>query len=255
VTTILLTAGAVAVLVAGAVLIRRRVAARDAEGGGVRGRAEAAADYVAMFMVAMYTVLLAFIVVVLWQRLDDVNTDVRAEGQDLTQLIWSAQRLPAADRTAMRSAVSDYTTAVLDREWPPDGMAATGGSAFAVAGLRTYLATAFSLDQQTTLRDQELAVLDDLTAARADRIGKTVSNAYPGILTVALVLLSAATVLTPFLLGPRAEPLSVLGIAVTVVVVVAALTLVVDLQGAYGGVFGVSRVPLENVQQQLAATQ
>lgn len=254
-TTILLSVGGVAILVAGAVLIRRRVGVREAEGGGTRGRAEAAADYVAMFMVTMYTVLLAFIVVVLWQRLDDVNADVRTEGQDLTQLIWAAQRLPAADRAAMRSAVSDYTTAVLDREWPPGGLAATGGSAFAVTSLRGYLATTFSLDQQTTLRDQELAVLDDLTAARADRIGKTVSSAYPGILTVALVLLSAATVLTPFLLGPRAEPLSVLGIAVTVVVVAAALALVIDLQGEYSGVFGVSRVPLEAVQQQLAATR
>jgi hypothetical protein len=254
-TTVLFTVGAVAVLVVGAVLIRRRITARDArDGGGAAGRAEAAADYVAMFMVTMYTVLLAFIVVILWQRIDDINADVRTEGQDLTQLVWAAQRLPAADRAAMRSAVSDYTTAVLDREWPPADLAAAGGSAFAVTGLRGYLATAFSLDQQTTLRDQELAVLDDLTAARADRVGKSLASGYPGILTVALVLLSAATVLTPFLLGPRAEPLSILGIAVTIVVVSAALVLVIDLQGDFGGVFSVSRVPLETVQQQLTAT-
>jgi hypothetical protein len=63
------------------------------------------------------------------------------------------------------------------------------------------------------------------------------------------VLLSAATVLTPFLLGMRAEPLSIVGVAVTVAVVVAALVLVIDLQGDYGGVFSVSRVPLEAVQQ------
>lgn len=223
-------------------------------GEGGRGRAEAAADYVAMFTVTMYTVLLAFIVVILWQRLDDINADIRTEGQDLTQLVWSAQRLPAADRTAMRDAVTAYTTTVLDREWPPANLTATDDSASAVADLRGHLATAFSLDQQTTLRDQELSVLDDLTAARADRIGKTLANGYAGILTGALILLSAATVLTPFLLGLRAEPLSILGVAVTVGVVVAALVLVLDLQGDYGGVFSVSRVPLEAVQQQLAAT-
>lgn len=219
-----------------------------------RRRSEAAADYVAMFTVTMYTVLVAFIVVILWQRLDDINADVRAEGQDLTQLIWSAQRLPAADRTAMRTAVTDYTTAVLTHEWPPANLAATDGSANAVADLRRYLATSFSLDEQTTLRDQELAVLDDLTAARADRVGKTLSSSYPGILTVALVLLSVAIVLTPFLLGPRAEALSIVGILVTVGVVVAALILVLDMQRVYGGVFSVSRVPLEMVQQQLVAT-
>ncbi|HZU54233.1 MAG TPA: hypothetical protein VFA06_00040 [Actinocrinis sp.] len=248
--TILLTACAVAVLVAAAVLMRRRIRAR----GGEHGRAEAAADYVAMFMVTMYTVLLAFIVVVLWQRLDDINADVRTEAQDLTQLVWAGQRLPAADREALRSAVTDYTTAVLDREWPPADLSATGGSAFAITGLRGYLATAFSLDEQTTLRDQELSVLDELSAARADRVGKSLAGSYPGILTVALVLLSAATVLTPFLLGPRAEPLSVLGIAVTIVVVGAALALVIDLQSEFDGAFAVSRVPFQTVQQQLAAT-
>src|SRR5690348_18348463 len=57
--TIVLTACAVAVLIVAAVLMRRRIRAHGSE----HGRAEAAADYVAMFMVTMYTVLLAFIVV------------------------------------------------------------------------------------------------------------------------------------------------------------------------------------------------
>jgi hypothetical protein len=250
-TTVLLTACGVLILVAGAVLVRRRMQARS---GSEHDRAEAAADYVAMFMVTMYTVLLAFIVVILWQRIDDLNTDVRTEGQDLTQLVWNAQRLPAADRAALRAGVTAYTAAVLGHEWPPADLAATGGSAFAIAGLRAHLATSFSLDEQTTLRDQELAVLDDLSAARADRVGKSLSGSYPGVLTVALVLLSAATVLTPFLLGPRAEPLSILGIGVTIVVVACALALVLDLQSAFGGAFSVSRVALQSVQQQLAAT-
>jgi hypothetical protein len=251
-TTIVLTACGVIVLVAGAVLVRRRLTARS---GGEHDRAEAAADYVATFMVTMYTVLVAFIVVILWQRLDDINTDVRTEGQDLTQLVWEAQRLPAADRTALRTAVTDYTTAVVSREWPPANLAAADGSAFALTGVRGHLSTAFSLDEQTTLRDQELSVVDDLAAARADRVSKSLSSSYPQFLTVALALLSAATVLTPFLLGPRIEPLSVLGIVVTIVVVGCALALVLDLQSAFGGPFSVSRTPLDLVQQQLAATR
>ena len=53
-TTIVLTVCGVVVLVAGAVLTRRRLTARSA-GSAVDGdRAEAAADYVATFMVTMY---------------------------------------------------------------------------------------------------------------------------------------------------------------------------------------------------------
>ncbi len=250
--TVLLTLLGAAALVAGAILMRRRISARR---GGENDRAEAAADYVATFMVTMYTVLVAFIVVVLWQRLDDINADLRTEGQDLTQLVWEAQRLPAADRTVLRGAVTDYATAVLGREWPPVNLAAADGSAAAITTVRDHLATSFSLDEQTTLRDQELAVVDDLAVSRADRVSKSLSSSYPRILTVALVLLSVATVLTPFLLGPRVEPLSVLGIVVTIVVVCSALALVLDLQSAFGGPFSVSRVPLQSVQQQLAATR
>ena len=249
-TTVLLTLLGAAALVAGAILVRRRITAR----GGENDRAEAAADYVATFMVTMYTVLVAFIVVVLWQRLDDINADLRTEGQDLTQLVWEAQRLPAADRVVLRGAVTDYATAVLDREWPPRNLSAADGSAAAITTVRDHLATSFSLDEQTTLRDQELAVVDDLAVSRADRVSKSLSSSYPRILTVALVLLSVATVLTPFLLGPRVEPLSVLGIVVTIVVVCSALALVLDLQSAFGGPFSVSRVPLQSVQQQLTAT-
>jgi len=216
-------------------------------------RADAAADYVATFMVTMYTVLLAFVVVVLWQRADDLNADLRAESHDLTQLVWTSQRLDTADRAAIRSAVSGYTAAVLDREWPPSGQAATGDTAAAIAALRSRLSVSFSLDNQTTLRDQELSVVDDLDAARADRIAKTLRPG-PEILVVGLVLLSAATVVVPFLLGLRAEPLSVVGLAVTIAVVAAALAFVLNLREPYGGYIDISRTPMQNVQTQLAAT-
>jgi hypothetical protein len=250
---------------AGAVPGRSPADGGDAEAPGIDGlafkrtglggdRADAAADYVATFMVTMYTVLLAFIVVVLWQRVDDLNTDLRAEGHDLTQLVWTGQRLDAADREALRSAVSAYTAAVLEREWPPADQAATASTAAAIAALRARLSVPFSLDDQTTLRDQELAAVDDLDAARADRVAKTLKPG-PEILVVGLVLLSAATVLIPFLLGPRAEPLSVIGLAVTVAVVAAALAFVLNLRAPYGGYIDISRTPMQNVQTQLAVTR
>lgn len=251
-----LAAGGVALLVLAAVLLRRRVnreEAADDEAPG-HGRAEAAADYVAMFTMTMYTVLIAFVVVVLWQRSDDIGSDLRTEGQGLTQLIWTAQRLQPADRTAFRSAVSDYTADVLAREWPPADLAATGPSADALGRLRAALSVSVSLGDQTTLRDQELGVVDQIAEARQDRIAKDLRT-FPDVLFAALILLSAVTVLTPMLLGPRFDLLGVLGIAVTVAVVLAALALVLELQAPYSGSFRVSAAPLQFVQQQLSATR
>lgn len=251
-----LTAGGVVLLVLAAVLLRRRVN-RDGAGEAPEaehGRSEAAADYVAMFTMTMYTVLIAFVVVVLWQRSDDIGSDLRTESQGLTQLVWTAQRLDPADRQAFRTAVADYTADVLGREWPPAGLAATDPSAAALAELRTTLSAAVSLDDQTTLRDQELGVVDQIAGARQDRIAKDLKP-FPDILFAALILLSVVTVLTPFLLGPRADLLSILGIAVTVAIVLAGLALVLDLQAPYSGAVSVSDTPLRLVQQQLAATR
>jgi hypothetical protein len=233
------------------ILIRRPTAhPRPAAAGR---RAEAAADYVATFTVTMYTVLVAFAIVVLWQRCDDINSDVRTESQDLTQLVWTAQRLPTTDRAAIRSGVADYTLAVLNREWPPRNEAAASATDAVITSLRTRLSSPFTLDEQTTLRDQELSVTDDLANARADRLAKSLRS-YPDVMISALVLLSATTVLTPFLLGPRADALSVVGLVATVAIVVAALAFAVDLASPYNGAFAISRQPLQYVQQQLDAT-
>ena len=245
----------VAILAASAVVLRHRLARSRREGSdrAERDRAEAAADYVATFLVAMYTVLLAFIIVVQWQRSDDVGNDVRTEATDLTQLTWTAQRLSASDQAQVRSMVSQYTSTVLKSEWPPAPTAYADSSYVAITGLRTLFSTQMDLGDQTTMRDQELAVVEDLAAARQERLDKSLRT-MPGALTLALIVLSAVTVLTPFLLGPRAEPLSILGVAVTAALVSAGLFLVLDLQAPYSGQFAVSRAPLLRVQHELSAT-
>ena len=87
---------------------------------------------------------------VLWQRQDDINSDVRAEASDLSQLTWIAHRLPPTDHEMLRAAVQDYTTAVLAHEWPAQSTADTVPAWQASQYAISHLATTFSLDQQTT---------------------------------------------------------------------------------------------------------
>jgi hypothetical protein len=211
-------------------------------------RHDAAADYVSVFVSAVYLILLAFVVVVLWQRVDDVNADARAEATDLTQLVWLAHRLPAADHAALRAAVHDYTTAVLTYEFPPG--AHTDVATADLDHAREYLATPVTLSQAGTMRDAALSDLNDIQANRDDRLAKS-DLGLSGLLLAALVVLSVAALLIPYLLGPKVDAHSVLGLLLTAAVVVAGLLLVWDLMNMYGGMFRVDPAPLRDVLTQL----
>jgi hypothetical protein len=211
-------------------------------------RDEAAADYVSVFVSAVYLILLAFVVVVLWQRVDDVNADTRAEAADLTQLTWLAHRLPAADHAALRTTVRDYATAVLTYEFPPGAHTEAGAADLDQA--RERLATPTTFGQSSTMRDLALGYLDDIQSNRDDRLAKS-DLGLSGLLLAAVVVLSVATLLIPYLLGPRIDAHSVLGLMLTAAVIVAGLLLVWDLMNMYSGMFKVDPAPLRAALEQL----
>ncbi|HTJ71516.1 MAG TPA: DUF4239 domain-containing protein [Actinospica sp.] len=228
------------------------VVARRAAGHEEHPHHEAAAtDYVNVLVSAVYLLLIAFIIVVLWQRQEDINADVRAEASDLSQLTWIAHRLPGADHAMLHTAVEDYTTAVLAHEWPANTAADTAPAWQASQNAISHLATTFSLDEQTTLRDQAIALVADVQQNRADRLAKS-AQGLPGPLLATFAIVSAATVLLPYLLRPRIRAHSVIGLTVSVGLVVASAWLVLDLLRPYDGLLAVSPEPLRNVLTQLS---
>jgi hypothetical protein len=228
------------------------VVARRAAHSEEHARHEAAAtDYVNVLVSAVYLLLIAFIIVVLWQRQDDINSDVRAEASDLSQLTWIAHRLPPTDHEMLRAAVQDYTTAVLAHEWPAlntaDTVPAWQASQYAIS----HLATTFSLDQQTTLRDEAISLVADVQQNRSDRLAKS-AQGLPGPLLATFAIVSGATVLLPYLLRPRIRAHSVIGLTISVGIVVASAWLVLDLLRPYDGLLAVSPGPLRNVLAQMS---
>lgn len=111
--------------------------------------------------------------------------------------------------------VRNYTTGVLGYEWPAHGAANTLPASQAAQAALNHLATPFTLDQQTTLRDQTLGLITDLQQNRADRLAKS-AQGLPGPLLATFAVLSVVTVLLPYLLKPRAQLHSLIGLTVSV---------------------------------------
>ncbi|HWG24759.1 DUF4239 domain-containing protein [Actinospica sp.] len=227
------------------------IVARRAAGAEEHAHHEAAAtDYVNLLVSAVYLLLVAFIIVVLWQRQEDISSDVRSEASDLGQLTWIAHRLPGSDHTMLHSAVQDYTTAVLAHEWPASSASDTAPAWQASQNAISHLATTFSLDQQTTLRDEAISLVADVQQNRSDRLAKS-AEGLPGPLLATFAIVSAATVLLPYLLRPRIRAHSVIGLTISVGLVVASAWLVLDLLHPYDGLLAVSPEPLRSVLAQL----
>jgi hypothetical protein len=90
-----------------------------------------ALDYVNTFISTLYIVLLALIVVVQWQNVNEINADVGSEASTLTALVQTADRMPGQEGVTVRASAIDYAKAVLAHEWPPP--ADTNGDAAALA--------------------------------------------------------------------------------------------------------------------------
>lgn len=239
------------VVAAGLLYLRRRMLkAEESVPEGRETREEAAAEYVTVLISAVYLVMLAFLVVVLWQRVDDMNADTRSEAGQLSQITWLAHRLPAADHAELRTFVRDYATGVLADEAPPGHHTSDDAADRALTQGREYLATPLQLSSQSTLREQALGYLDDIASERDDRLA-TAATGIPGELLIAFVGLSIATVGIPYLLGPRVDLHSVVGFLITATVVVTAGLLVWNLLHPFGGATRVDLRPFHDVLDQL----
>ncbi len=66
----------------------------------------------------IYAVLLAFVVIILWQNFDQARTDVISESTHFADLYRDAAAFPEQQTERIRSALDDYVTAVVEEEWP-----------------------------------------------------------------------------------------------------------------------------------------
>lgn len=117
-TGLLLIGAAVAGSVAGLLLVRRLVPA-----AALQAHHDVAA---AKFQVigTLYAVLLAFVVVVVWQQFQAASANVDMEAAKLSDLYRDAEEYPETDRVRLRRQLRAYAEAVVADEW---GAMARGG--------------------------------------------------------------------------------------------------------------------------------
>ena len=205
---------------------------------------------VAGFLIAIvgtiYAVLVAFVVVVEWQKHTDASATVATEANVLGDLSRMAERLSSEQRKEVLTELIDYAQSVSDDEWP---MLATGNSSAKTSSLLNRLWKNYVIDQnpqtaaESALYSQSLRRLNDLSDSRRLRINSS-RNSLPRMLWVALIGGGAITLLFTYFFTVSNLRAQLLMVAALTVEIAFILLLIRSLDNPYRGEVQVTAAPI-----------
>jgi Protein of unknown function (DUF4239) len=121
----------------------------------------------------VYTVLLAFVVVIVWQQFSDADSRVETEAIRLSNVLRDSAVFSDADRTQMHDSVLAYVRLASTREWDSmsegKGADATTNQAYEHLWDVAYHITPAGFNQESFYREL-LSRLNELGAARRSRL-------------------------------------------------------------------------------------
>jgi AcrR family transcriptional regulator len=151
----------------------------------------------------VYTVIIAFVLISVWERYSEAEATARMEADALGNLYRLAEGLPEPSREALQAATLDYARTVVAQEWPMlrDGDAPGARELGHTDALWEVLIQAeASTPEQEQFLGAALEQLDELSTHRRDRLAEAESGLL-GILWAVMIGGGVLTVLFPCLFG------------------------------------------------------
>ena len=217
--------------VAGLVLVQRLVPPeRRREQNDVAG-------FIFAVLGVAYAVLLAFVVIAVWQDYKTAQADVESEAHELAGVYFLASRWPEPDRTRIRDLIRTYVKVVVVEEWPMMDRGQTSPRAESL--IRQLRSKMLELDPHTkggqVLYERGLTQLHDATDARRTRLLE-VREGIPDLLWVVLVLGAVITVSFTYLFGLRSNLAHALMVAALTLVICGILFTIGEFDYPFSGV-------------------
>lgn len=168
----------------------------------------------------LFTVLLAFVVVIAWESMGAVAEKTDQEAGILGELIRDAGLFPDPVRTELQNELSEYAHAVVDDEWPAMGR---GGSSDRVWNALNGIFKSFSRIEPSTPREinihaEMLQRINELADHRRARL-LSADSGLPSLMWAVLVCSAIITIAFSYFLGvERARPHALMTAALTVMI-------------------------------------
>jgi hypothetical protein len=198
----------------------------------------------------IYTVLLAFVVVIVWQQFSDAETHVETEATRLSNMLRDSRVFDEPDRTNVHDRIIEYIRLASTREW--DAMARGGApdpptnAAYAEIWEAVYKLQP-SGATQLGFHDELLTRLNELGAARRVRL-LSARASVPWVLWVLLIGGAVLVIYVSYLLpsGPERAGRSA-ALAATSCVITLTLFVIFVFDHPYAGSIRVDPSPLTDL--------
>lgn len=238
---------------AGMLLVRRSIAVSTLE------EHSEVAGFVYAVLGVIYAVLMAFVVIVVWEQFNRAEAVVGQEANAIVDLSRLAENLPEPERSQILGTLLAYARAVVEEEWDllADSKASPRAAEQIDALWQTYRRIEPRTNRESTAYQQSLEELDDLGDARSLRL-LLARPGLPALMWATLIVGALITVTFSFLFGVKRARAQFAIVAPLTTTVVLVLLLIGALDHPFGGLIrvdpGAFEAALTIVERATAAT-
>jgi hypothetical protein len=202
-----------------------------------------------------YAVLLAFMLIAVWQDYETAQTNVEGEANELAGVYFLASRLPQPEGTRSQDLARTYARVVVKEEWPMMERGQTSPRADSL--VRQLSLELLEFDPRTegeqVLYERGLTQLHDAADARRSRLLE-VREGIPNLLWVALVVGGVITVCFTYLFGLKSNVAHALMVAALTLVICGILFTVGEFNCPFSGVIEIRPEAFREVLRSFGGT-
>jgi hypothetical protein len=198
----------------------------------------------------LYAVLVAFLVVVVWEQFGDAEDATVSEASAIAELLRDSVAIPAASRPVVQQSLIAYAQDVVDDELPRmrRGEPVEEESGPMTAVWSAYLSVQPESRNEIAFFDHDIVKLNDLSAARKLRVSAGDAS-IPGELWVLLIGGGAVVMAFTFLFGTRDLLIHACAVGLTAALMGFVMYLIFALEHPFVGALSVKPDPYVNVLQ------
>ena len=195
----------------------------------------------------LYAVLLAFVVIVVWQKFSDAEADVVQEAGAATTIYRLSQGMGDKPAAAIPGAVTNYLKAAIGDDWPAMARGDAGAQS-ARRALDTLYATVLTSGERAgnPVMSELLHQLDLMTQARRARL-IAAQGSVPTVIWLVLFGGAVVTVVFTFFFGTRNLRAQTLMTGLLALIIFAELLIIVAIDRPFTGTVKVEPTALANV--------
>jgi hypothetical protein len=202
----------------------------------VRQRQNDVAGFIYAVLGVAYAVLLALMVIAVWERWEGAMATVDDEASELAEIYWIAHQLPQPEGRHIQELAHSYAEVVVDEEWPLMAQGEFSPKAWAtIDDLRDSIQSLdSSTDDQLLLDQQALERVHGLADARRDRL-LAAEEGLPAIMWVVMVGGGFIVVGFTYLFGMENNLTHILMVAALALIISSVLFTVASLNYPFRG--------------------